>query len=345
MMSARWFRRLGIGAIVIGLVVAVTGPVVAADQVSLKMSYQQRAQNVANPWFPLAALGHEPFVGIFKKNGIDAKWLEHLSGPDQLKDMAAGELDVADQGMLPWILAATRGADIKVIAGTAIGGEAIITSEDIKSPKDLSGKKMGDHGAGTMGHWVLLVAEKVYGIKMDIRHMRGEEVPIAFERGEIDGAGAFAITAAAINSTGTRKARILALQQDIAPNSPCEVITVNGKLYRENKAAIEKLVRSQVECVQYMAKNPKEVAKMMSAYALSPANAPHADFAMRTWHYSPYMPKSSMIAFVQQLLDFGFIKKEQIPNAEAFVDKYVDFSVVEKVAKEMGVDLIPTMKW
>jgi hypothetical protein len=57
------------------------------------------------------------------------------------------------------------------------------------------------------------------------------------------------------------------------------------------------------------------------------------------------MPKETMVAFVQQLLDFGFVKKGEIPDADAFVDKFVDFSVVKKVVEEMGVDLIPTIEW
>jgi ABC-type nitrate/sulfonate/bicarbonate transport system substrate-binding protein len=101
--------------------------------------------------------------------------------------MAAGDLDVGCGGITVWLIAKSKGVDIKAIFSTAKGNAALLARPTIKSVKDLDGKRCGTPGLGTNHDDNL----KAFARRSNIRitHIYGvgmANVVAMYEKGEID---------------------------------------------------------------------------------------------------------------------------------------------------------------
>ena len=96
---------------------------------------------------------------IAPKCGLKVEEHVFAKGPDVMQAILAGELDVGATASEAAISGRANGAPIYVVAGFAKGGARLVArpNENIKSIKDLKGKKVGVTRGGI--HEVLLIAE------------------------------------------------------------------------------------------------------------------------------------------------------------------------------------------
>ena len=95
----------------------------------------------------------------FKKDGIEVKFHNLTTGPEQTQALAAGELDILHAlGGTSAIIAASNGVELtitNIYSRSPKGFMLISNSENLKSPEDLRGKKVAGP-KGTILHQLLL---------------------------------------------------------------------------------------------------------------------------------------------------------------------------------------------
>ncbi|MGH7090298.1 MAG: ABC transporter substrate-binding protein, partial [Stellaceae bacterium] len=131
--------------------------------------------------------------GIFKKHGLNVEWVPAKSGPDFIRDLAAGAVDIGSSTGATDIPAISRGAPAVIVGSLQpTDGFAIWvdTNSRFKTAKDLEGAKIGVSRLGGAEHaYGLLVAHEL-GLANDIRFVASggvQESMALLQTGGIDG--------------------------------------------------------------------------------------------------------------------------------------------------------------
>ena len=139
--------------------------------------------------------------GAFAKalgSNVDLKLSDYNSGTEVTTAILAGALDASFVGPNPAINAFQKsgGKVIRIVAGTASGGAALVVKPEITSVADLAGKKLATPSLGNTQDVALRAFLKSKGLETDLEG--GGEVSIipqdnsttvtAFQTGAIDGA-------------------------------------------------------------------------------------------------------------------------------------------------------------
>ncbi|OPX43344.1 putative aliphatic sulfonates-binding protein precursor [Ruminiclostridium hungatei] len=108
------------------------------------------------------------FEEEFNKDGIKVEYQSFTSGPPITEAFISNKLDIATYGDQPAIVAAANGAGVKAV-GSFTGGYdklALVAQidSDIKSPKDLKGKKVGITVGTVVQHMLYLYLDSA-GLK------------------------------------------------------------------------------------------------------------------------------------------------------------------------------------
>ena len=112
--------------------------------------------------------------GLFKKEGLDVKYVDAKSGGDSLNKLISGEADIAYSGYVPALLLENKGAakskgGMKIVAdaSSAGPGSTIVMatpSSPVKSVKDMAGKKVAVNEIGGMSDLLVKSALKTNGV-------------------------------------------------------------------------------------------------------------------------------------------------------------------------------------
>jgi taurine transport system substrate-binding protein len=143
--------------------------------------------NGPRPWILGKADG-----SLQKTLGVPVKWVNFASGPDALKAVAAGEIDIARVGSVPVAAALARKLPIEVIAvaGVIDSSERLIARKDITSVKGLEGRTV-TYPPGSTAHYALLAAFNVFGVdasKVKQAPLKPADELAAWKRGDVDAA-------------------------------------------------------------------------------------------------------------------------------------------------------------
>jgi len=129
--------------------------------------------------------------GTFEKQlGTALRWDHLASGGAVLTALAANELDIGMLGGPPTAAGLSRGLPVEVIAFEGVIGnsERLIARPDIKSMKDLEGKRVAIT-PGTSTHYSLHAAFKAHNIdvsKVKLINLSAADMVAAWKRGDID---------------------------------------------------------------------------------------------------------------------------------------------------------------
>ena len=139
----------------------------------------------AGPW----VLGKAQ--GTFEQRlGTKVRWDQISAGGAVLTALAANELDISLLGSPPTTGGLVRGLPVEVIAfeGVIATSERLIARPEIKSMKDLEGKRIA-YPPGSSSHYGLNAALKSYNIdasKVKLLGLAPADMVAAWKRGDID---------------------------------------------------------------------------------------------------------------------------------------------------------------
>ena len=111
--------------------------------------------------------------GWFEKRlGVKIEWFNYNAGPSATEAIFAGALDVTYIGPSPALnaYAKSRGAEMRVLAGAANGGNALVVRADsgITKPEDFRGKKISSPQLGNTQDVQLRAWLAEHGIKVTL---------------------------------------------------------------------------------------------------------------------------------------------------------------------------------
>jgi len=139
----------------------------------------------AGPWILGKAQGT-----LEQRLGTKVRWDQISSGGAVLTALAANEVDISLLGSPPTTAGIARGLPIEVISfeGVIASSERLIARPEIKSMKDLEGKRIA-YPPGSSSHYGLNAALKSYNVdasKVKLLGLAPADMVAAWKRGDID---------------------------------------------------------------------------------------------------------------------------------------------------------------
>lgn len=198
---------------------------------------------------------------FFAKHGTDAQVIFIRQAPMLLAGMSAGDVQIAATGGTSALLAASGGMDVKVVA--AVNGRVtydIVAAPDIKTLKDLRGKRFGLQGYGGTLWMALMLGFEHLGVDPQSLNFLviGDQTILtqALETGKIDATGLDPVFSRRLKQKGFTILSEL-YQANLAFIG--SGIVVNSPFAREHPETLENILKGLVESI---------------AFVLSPRNKP-----------------------------------------------------------------------
>jgi len=227
----------------------------------INMTYVKAPLNVPS----IIEKSNESFDKEFESDGIDIKWHEITSGPNQTQALAADELQFLHAlGGTSAILAASNGVDLKIINVYSRAPKAfmiISKDEKIVSPSDLKGKKIGGP-KGTVLHQLLLGAldqNELSQEDIEFINMGIPDAVAALNSGSIDAA---LLAGPAALKTISAGGKVVADGEGIVEGTI--VTATSGKFASEHPEMIERFKKVHGETVKYITENLDEAMEITS---------------------------------------------------------------------------------
>src|SRR6185312_8724595 len=103
--------------------------------------------------------------GFFKEEGLDVDLISTGASSRSLQQVAAGVAQIGSSSMVDTVRAIGAGAGVKVfINSLAVGTHSLVAAKDIKSVKDLKGKRVMTGGQGDITNLWWKAMAKHYGL-------------------------------------------------------------------------------------------------------------------------------------------------------------------------------------
>jgi NitT/TauT family transport system substrate-binding protein len=292
-----------------------------ADQIGSEADY-------ANVWVADA-------LGYFAEEGIKIDRKTFSNGPEGLLHLANGEIDMMVGGLAPFMQAAARGQDFKMLMSVTKYNAPLVGKRDFKAYKDLNGKVVGSPGLGTVQDAVLSYVEKTQNIKFKRVFAKVSDFGAMVDKGEIDAFVSWepaAATALKLNA----KLHYIAQLPPIKNAESLELIA-QPQFVKDYPQAIAGFVRATLRGIEWIKKNPREktaeiVAKKMNDPTAVPVVLNAMDSIVVT---DPRVDMPSTRIILQTIADAGKIPPEYVKDIDGWIGKYIDYSYLERAEKSL----------
>jgi NitT/TauT family transport system substrate-binding protein len=251
-----------------GLTACGGGEKAAAGPVTLRLGYFPNLTH-ATP-----IVGVEK--GIFAREFGDKVKLETKqfnAGPAAVEALFSGAVDAIYVGPNPTVnaFAKSKGKAVRVVAGAASGGAALVVKPAINGPADLKGKKIASPQLGNtqdvaLRYWLKqkgFTTTKEGGGDVQILPQDNSTAVDAFASGAIDGAWVPEPYVSRLVKAG---GKVLVDERDLWPGGKFVVtnLLVNTDFLNKHKDAVKRLVAGSVASNEWINKNPDEAQKVLS---------------------------------------------------------------------------------
>jgi sulfonate transport system substrate-binding protein len=202
----------------------------------------------------------------FAKDGIKVNIEKFLSGPPIVEAIAGSRLDFGQVGDQPAIQAKTNNNDIKVVGVTSwtVKGEGLVVpyGSNIKSPRDLKGKKIGVP-VGSTSHRLLYLLLKANGLTpKDIKevNLTPPDIKTALIAKNIDAAALWEpwISTFEIENIAQQTADGTGLTRIV------NVIAVSSAFAKEYPEVVQRLLKVYVRAEKWIKQNPKKTEEIVA---------------------------------------------------------------------------------
>jgi NitT/TauT family transport system substrate-binding protein len=214
--------------------------------------------------------------GLFAKSLGDSADLDPQSfnaGPAEVEKLLAGSLDAGYIGPSPTVNAyvKSKGKLLKVIAGAASGGVALVVKPNIKTVADLKGKKIGTPQLGNTQDVAVRYFLKQKGLSTDkngggdvkIQPQENAQILEKFTAGSLDGAWVPEPWVSRLVSAG---GKVLVDERDLWPNKQFVItnLVVRTQFLKDHPDVVKKLIEGHVAANQEIEKDPAAAQQAVS---------------------------------------------------------------------------------
>lgn len=219
-----------------------------------------------------AIVAHE--AGLYEKQGLDAELIEFKSGTDLIKAIVGGQIDSGVLGFTNAVAWASKGADLKVVAGAQHGYHAIVAREEsgISTVADLRGRTLASQAEGSTADTVLKgVVFKQAGLKPDDVNIMGVSPQVA-----VQSLVGKRVDAAFLFEPQASIAQLIAPVKQIYEIGavwpfPCMVVITSGSTLNKRRDAVWKSLDAQRQAIELLQNKPAEASKLIAGYFISEA--------------------------------------------------------------------------
>lgn len=259
--------------------------------------------------------------GFFEEEGLD---VEFVTLKDPIAGLVSKEVDVVDVNTTSAIVAAGKGAPIKIVSSMfrTKGPFYLIGSTKIDKIEDLKGKNIGAavFGSGLDVYTQTILTE--HGLGADdvnfIANGTHEAAYASLETGQVDATIIHEPFASLAESSG--KGKLLAAGWDYLPTFHTGVLAANDDFINNKPELLEKLLRAYFKSQEYAKENLDEFKQYyLENASIEPDILDQSlEREMVLWENNPDVDVNALMDTQQIQLELGF--QEQIYDVESILD-------------------------
>ncbi|MCL2139215.1 MAG: ABC transporter substrate-binding protein [Treponema sp.] len=277
---------------------------------------------------------HSPAVMVMKEKklleaaGFSVNWHEYLAGAYAMQDMVDGEIDFACCGIVPIMTTHAQEEKLAVIAGANQEGSSLAVNNSIVTVKGLDNALIATPGAGSIQD--LLLTQIAVENNIRIRHMTMSvlDMPVFFQRGEIDGFIAWEpYPAGTIEQTG----HMLISSHEIMQGHQCCVLVTTEKFLQSDPETVQKLLEVYDNAYRWFMANQDESITMIAKATGMPEVTIRNAIVTVNYPYPPYCNTGSMRPIAQTLIEIGRITAVKTEELDSFIESLYHPDMLGKV--------------
>jgi NitT/TauT family transport system substrate-binding protein len=310
---------------------------IGLSQVNLSIYAAERSEKLVADYGGHAGFQSATWVAkdlkIFEKYGLDVEVIMITGAARSVAALLGNSTHFSTGSATGPLAAAVRGSDIKIIAASYNKFPyAFVVKPDIRSPKDLRGKRVNILNYGGSNDLALQLALKEWGMKLsDIQVVIGGDAPTrlgALMAGRMD-----ATILSPPHLTIATKAgyRVLADMGDMSANFTQSSLYVKGSSLKENRDRTKRFVRAYAEAIHRIKTDRESTMKIF-------ANRMRVDDpeTVRTT-YEYFAPRFSFpprvnVEGVRDTLSFYAEQNADFKNRKP--EEFIDHSFLDEIEKE-----------
>jgi len=205
---------------------------------------------------------------LYEKYGIKAEITAYKGGAAAMEALAAGAADLINYFPPGIALAHSQGVKSKIVAAGSIKPQGwwvmVKKNSPIKSPKDLSCKKIGVTSAGSTTHFLAAWAANYGGVKAEYIPVGGGGLVPNLIQGSLDAVVAFPALSYSLQVNG--EGRILIdLGKEMPENLP-DVWVASQKIIDNNPELLKKALKATYASVKHLKENPQYAVKYIKDF-------------------------------------------------------------------------------
>jgi NitT/TauT family transport system substrate-binding protein len=272
------------------------------------------------------------------------------AGPDAVTALFGGSLDITYIGPNPAVNAyvESQGDGVRVIAGAASGGAALVVSRDITDAADLEGTTLATPQLGNTQDVALRAWLKEQGIETDlegggdltIAPQSNAEGLAAFTAGEIDGAW---VPEPWVTLYEQQGASVLVDERDLWPDGDFVTthLLVRTEFLEQYPDVVEAVLSAHLQALELMEQDPaaaqQDVNTALEALTGSPVDPQVLETAWEnvTFTYDP-LP-ATLKASAEDAVAVGLLEQAGI-DAAGGLDGLYDLSLLDGLLEESGAE-------
>jgi ABC-type nitrate/sulfonate/bicarbonate transport system substrate-binding protein len=321
----------------LGLVLAsllLSRPALAADLKKLRFGLSAGTNTAVQP-----AL-YAQSSGLFRKYGLDVEFVNMNDDPTAVQGLIANAFEMLYAGAGPGLVAATRGADFKIVSSfTPVSDSLFVASNSITSLKQMEGKVLAVSKIGSLSYIMSTVALLKEGVDVEKVHMlaAGNDTAKAqmVAAGRVDGTTLNGIGTAPLLGPGSKVHVIYDVGASLHDDLVNTVVFARGDLIRAHPDIVEAAVKALMEASRAL-QSDKDLAIHQAVSTGLP------DAGIRTTYdhlFSmgiPYygvdggLDVKTIAATIQVMKQSGIID-QPLP-----VEKVLDLSFVQEALQSLG---------
>jgi NitT/TauT family transport system substrate-binding protein len=249
--------------------------------------------------------------------GVKIEWFVYNAGPSAMEAIFAQSIDLTYVGPGPALNAYTKsnGAEIRLIAGSANGGAALVVQPDqnLKAAADFKGKKIATPQLGNTQDiscraWLLAGGLKITQLGGDAQVLptQNPDQISLFQQKKVDAVWTVEPWVSRLEREAGGK--ILVDEKDVATT----VLVSSAKFLSGQRELAKKFAEAHAALTDWIAKNPDEAQKLIKAELLAETRSDmQADLIAQSWNriaFTAETPRASIENFMQNSIKTGFIK-------------------------------------
>jgi NitT/TauT family transport system substrate-binding protein len=271
--------------------------------------------------------------GFFKDEGLDADIVVMGAAPS-IAALSNGDID----GTLltgTVIRAAIRGLPVRLVAGLMTSSPHVLLARpEIKTIKELSGKKVGLAGFGDATHVLarLILARNGIDPEKEIQFVPLGTDSARFSALQQKLADAV-VTSPPLDFEGKKLGyNILARAYEYV-NYPLSGFGVNIKSIEQNRDQVKRMIRALIKASRFIRENREEAVKVLIAWAKAKPEHAYAsyDATVKVISHDGGIPADGLNLLIDQA------KKDVKITREIPLSEIADFSILREVQKELGL--------